>query len=75
MLGFGFVKSDLDLQGATSLAEPLRDLNRSRVRVRAVPVVVERAAAGEAWRVDTARSSSCARSLAFGVRAARVDRP
>ena len=37
VLGFGFVRSDLTLQGVTSLGEALRDVDRSRVEVRAAP--------------------------------------
>ena len=42
VLGFGFVRSDLTLQGATSLAEALRDVDPAGVEVRAAPVIMER---------------------------------
>ncbi len=67
VLGFGFVKSDLDLQGAASLAQLLQGLKRGHVRVRAVPAVLERCRRARAWRVDTAALEQLRGSLAFGV--------
>jgi hypothetical protein len=68
VLGFGFVKSDLDLQEATSLAQLLRDLEPGQVRVRAVPAVLEQSREARAWRVDAAALERLRASLAFGVR-------
>ena len=68
VLGFGFVRSDLTLQGATSLAEALRDVDPGRVEVRAAPVVVERCREGEAWHADASRVEPLRQSLAMGMR-------
>ncbi len=67
VLGFGYVKSDLDLQGAASLAQLLQGLQRSQVRVRAVPAVLHSCRRGRAWRVDEAALEQLRGSLAFGV--------
>ena len=67
VLGFGFVKSDLDLQGAASLAQLLQGLKPGHVRVRAVPAVLERCRRARAWRLDTAALEQLRGSLAFGV--------
>ena len=68
VLGFGFVRSDLTLQGATSLAEALRDVDVGRVEVRAAPVVVERSRGGEVWHADASRVEPLRQSLAMGIR-------
>ena len=68
VLGFGFVRSDLSLQGATSLAEALRDVDPGRVEVRAAPVVVERSRGGEVWHADASRVEPLRQSLAMGIR-------
>ena len=68
VLGFGFVRSDLSLQGATSLAEALRDVDPGRVEVRAAPVVVERSRGGEVWHADASRVEPLRQSLAMGMR-------
>ena len=68
VLGFGFVRSDLSLQGATSLAEALRDVDPGRVEVRAAPVVVERSRGGEVWHADASRVEPLRQSLAIGIR-------
>jgi hypothetical protein len=67
VLGFGFVRSDLTLQGVTSLGEALRDVNRSRVEVRAAPVIVERSRGGEVWRADASAVEPLWQSLAVGI--------
>ncbi len=67
VLGFGFVRSDLTLQGVTSLGEALRDANRSRVEVRAAPVIVERSRGAEVWQVDASAIEPLWRSLATGI--------
>ena len=68
VLGFGFVRSDLSLQGVTSLAEALRDVDPGRVSVRAAPVVVERSRGGEVWHADASRVEPLRQSLAMGIR-------
>lgn len=68
VLGFGFVRSDLTLQGAASLGEALRDVDRNKVQVRAAPVVVERSRGGEEWRVDASRVEPLRESLVIGIR-------
>jgi len=67
VLGFGFVKSDLSLRDATSLADTLREIDPGRVDVRAAAVVAERCRAGERWHVDSSSLESLRRSLAFGL--------
>jgi hypothetical protein len=52
ILGFGYVTSDLDLQGATSLATALRALVPARAHVRAAAAIVETCRRAEDWRVD-----------------------
>ncbi len=74
VLGFGFVRSDLTLQGVTSLGEALRDVDRSRVEVRAAPVIVERSRDGEVWRVDASAVEPLWRSLATGIVPPESDR-
>jgi hypothetical protein len=67
VLGFGFVKSDLTLQGATWLADALRQADTGHVAVRAAPVVVERCRGGQVWRVDSGRMELLRQSLALGL--------
>ena len=67
VLGFGFVRSDLTLQGATSLAEALKEVDRTLVEVRAAPVVVERCRGGEVWRADASRVEPLHQSLLLGM--------
>lgn len=74
VLGFGFVRSDLSLQGATSLAEALRDVDPGRVAVRAAPVVVERSRGGEVWHADASRVEPLRQSLAMGIRPPETER-
>jgi hypothetical protein len=74
VLGFGFVRSDLTLQGVTSLGEALRDVDRSRVEVRAAPVIVERARGGEVWRADASAIEPLRQSLATGIVPPESDR-
>ena len=68
VLGFGFVRSDLTLQGATSLAEALKEVDRNLVEVRAAPVVVERCRGGEVWHADASRVEPLRQSLLLGMR-------
>ena len=68
VLGFGFVRSDLTLQGATSLAEALKEVDRDLVEVRAAPVIVERSRGGEVWHADASRVEPLRQSLALGIR-------
>ena len=74
VLGFGFVRSDLTLQGATSLAEALRDIDPGRVEVRAAPVVIERSRGGEVWHADASRVEPLRQSLAMGMRPPETDK-
>ena len=74
VLGFGFVHSDLTLQGATSLGEALRDVDRNRVEVRAAPVIVERSRGGEVWHADASAVEPLWQSLAAGVVPPESDR-
>ncbi|NLE21273.1 MAG: hypothetical protein GX624_00610 [Actinobacteria bacterium] len=67
VLGFGFVRSDLTLQGATSLAEALKETDRAMVEVRAAPVVVERCRDGRVWHADASRVQPLIQSLALGM--------
>jgi hypothetical protein len=74
VLGFGFVQSDLTLQGATSLGEALRDVDRNRVEVRAAPVIVERSRGGEVWQADASAIEPLWQSLAIGIVPPESDR-
>ena len=74
VLGFGFVRSDLSLQGVTSLAEALRDVDPGRVAVRAAPVVVARSRGGEVWHADASRVEPLRQSLAMGIRPPETER-
>lgn len=74
VLGFGFVRSDLSLQSATSLAKALRDVDVTRIEVRAAPVVVERCRGGKEWHVDASRLEALRRSLAVGLRSPETGR-
>jgi hypothetical protein len=74
VLGFGFVRSDLTLQGVTSLGEALRDVDPARVEVRAAPVIVERSRGAEVWRVDASAVDPLARSLATSIVPPESDR-
>jgi len=67
VLGFGFVKTDLTLQGVASLGDALRELTSGDVEVRACSVVIETSLGAEVWRVDQSRLESLRRSLAFGL--------
>lgn len=67
VLGFGFVRSDLTLQEATSLAEALKDVDRALVQVRAAPVVVERCRGGEVWHADASEVQPLIQSLTVGL--------
>ena len=67
VLGFGFVRSDLTLQGATSLAEALKEVDRNLVEVRAAPVIVERCRGGEVWHADASRVEPLHQSLLLGM--------
>ncbi len=67
VLGFGFVESDLTLQGATSLGEALKEVDPARVSVRAAPVIVEECRGGEVWHLDASRVEPLRQSLAIGL--------
>ena len=67
VLGWGHVQSDLDLQGATSLARMLGDLLPTEVDVRGAAAIVETSRRGEAWRLDRSALEQLRQSLAFGL--------
>ena len=67
VLGFGHIRSDLDLQRATSLARTFKELHPSQVGVCAAPVVVQSCRGGRAWRVDPAAAGRLRRALTRGV--------
>ncbi len=68
VLGFGFVRSDLTLQGATSLAEALKEVDPGRVVVRAAPVIAERSLGAKVWHADASRVEPLRQSLELGIR-------
>jgi len=67
VLGWGHVQSDLNLQGATSLATTFSELLPAEVDVRGAAVIVETCRRGEAWRVDRSAMEQLRQSLAFGL--------
>ena len=67
VLGWGHVQSDLNLQGAASLARTFEELMPARVDVRGAAAIVETCRRGEAWRVDRSAMEQLRRSLAFGL--------
>ena len=67
VLGWGHVQSDLNLQGATSLATAFRELLPSEVDVRGAAAIVETCRRGEAWRIDSSAMEPLRQSLAFGL--------
>jgi len=69
VLGWGHVQSDLNLQGATSLATRFGELLPTEVDVRGAAAIVETCRRGEAWRVDRSAMEQLRQSLAFGVTA------
>ncbi len=66
VLGFGHVRTDMDLQQATSLATTLKALPPSQAGACAVPALVETCRAGRAWRVDPGAAAVLRRELAAG---------
>ena len=67
--GSGSCAATSTLQGATSLAEALKEVDRNLVEVRAAPVVVERCRGGEVWHADASRVQPLHQSLLLGMRA------
>ncbi len=67
VLGWGHVQSDLNLQGAASLAATFEELMPTGVDVRGAAAIVETCRRGEAWRVDRSAMEQLRRSLAFGL--------
>jgi len=67
VLGWGHVQSDLNLQGATSLAKAFEELLPAEVEVRGAAAIVETCRRGEAWRVDRSAMEQLRQSLAFGL--------
>jgi len=66
ILGFGYVSSDLDLQGVTSLATAFKALVPAEVQVQAVAAVVETCRGVDAWRVDRVALGRLRRALVAG---------
>jgi hypothetical protein len=69
VLGWGHVQSNLNLQGATSLATTFRLLLPTDVDVRGAAAIVETCRRAEAWRVDRSAMEQLRLSLAFGLTA------
>jgi len=69
VLGWGHVQSDLNLQGATSLATRFGELLPTEVDVRGAAAIVETCRRGEAWRVDRSAMEQLRQALAFGLTA------
>jgi hypothetical protein len=67
VLGWGHVQSDLNLQGATSLATTFGELLPTEVDVRGAAAIVETCRRAEAWRVDRSAMEQLRQSLAFGL--------
>jgi len=67
ILGFGVVRSDLDLQGATSLAATLGALQPSQVRVRAAAALVETCRGARVWSVDGEALEPVREALSLGL--------
>jgi len=67
VLGWGHVRSDLDLQGAASLATTFKELLPGQVEVRGAAAIVETCRRDEAWRVDRSAMEQLRQSLAFGL--------
>ena len=67
VLGWGHVQSDLNLQGATSLAKAFEESLPAEVDVRGAAANVETCRRGEAWRVDRSAMEQLRQSLAFGL--------
>jgi hypothetical protein len=68
VLGFGHVRSDLDLQGATSLGRAIQGLTSRTVSVVATPAIVETCRGVDWWRLDFGSVERLRQSLAFGLR-------
>ena len=67
VLGFGHVQSDLNLQGAASLATTFKALLPTDIDVRGAAVIVETCRSGEAWRVEPAAIEQLRQSLEIGI--------
>ncbi len=67
ILGFGHVRSDLNLRTATSIATSLNKLDPSLAQVRAADAVVETCRRGEAWRFGDAQLAQLRQWLAFDI--------
>ncbi len=66
VLGFGHIRTNMDLQQATSLATTLKKLPPSQAGASAVAALVETCRDGEAWRVDPEAAALLRRELAAG---------
>jgi hypothetical protein len=67
VLGWGHVQSDLNLQGATSLATTFGALLPEQVEARGAAAIVETCRRAEAWRVDLSAMEQLRQSLALGL--------
>jgi hypothetical protein len=66
VLGFGHIRTNMDLQQATSLATTLKQLPPSQTRACAVEALVGICRSGSAWRVDPEAAAGLRRELALG---------
>lgn len=66
VLGFGHIRTNMDLQQATSLATTLKRLPPSQAGASAVAALVETCRDDEAWRVDPEAAAHLRRELAAG---------
>jgi len=67
VLGWGHVQSNLNLQGATSLATTLGELLPTEIDVRGAAAIVETCRRSEAWRVDRSAMEQLRQSFALGL--------
>jgi hypothetical protein len=67
VLGWGHVRSDLNLQGATTLATTFKALLPTQVDVRAAATIVQTCRRGEVWRVDDSAVAQLRGALTLGL--------
>ena len=66
VLGFGHIRTNMDLQQATSLATTFKKLPPSQAGACAAAVLLETSRSGKAWRVDPEAAAALRRELAAG---------
>ena len=66
VLGFGHIRTDMDLQQATSLATTLKKLPPSQAGACAAAALVETSRGGSVWRVDPEAAAALRRELHAG---------